>query len=859
MSSGLTARAFRRRVLRPAEGVFLFQPRMLQRLIRRHLGDNLLNPAIPLLRYYLMPREVLLTGLEDENPEALSVIEGLNLPDWVILLPMPSAQELAAAAPEYWLRAYWGRRFAAEVARAWQVARNDNQDYDAFGARGWVQQIGERAFREARVLLEQDQRVVLGLDDEALCRHLVGFVTYLRYFIPGARAYFFPAIQDWSGLDRWLKNSGLDLPPPRHGRRWPHLLTRSRPSGFSGAPDYEPELPLRLPFGRNDPDLAGGENTILPLLAKPTPAFIRETHAGEMSPNQPSAESDRIALQVESRCQEALRQASSLTRKSKWIVSLWRDLSGRLIQQVEELLVTLLDHRSIVHGRGGPPSEWVLAVRLRLFRHGVQAAFRAEMAGRYGAALRYLRMAVYQYRCIRPRQSALATDPVARTLGERQHEIIEALAHNLAATWRLDAQSTRVLEHLTQRLLDEPVTMRSSSPCSRLLHGLEQIFLEGRIHYYRLQPIVWLWSGGRQPLQLGLPFQGPLKALRILNAAKIYLDQSPWSGAEVAYFSAPLQILGNQIGQRLRQQLLPRLHELLDTAGFLPIDHHQRVVRNVLQEELFDIVLRRWHLRFTDLRDTVARNQWRLPDLSGRELLLGDRLARFDRRARVALPGIYQPGEFYLKGLQQLSAPWFGMPVGRWITRFLLLPFGVAFIGLEALGYLLSLISTAQGPIQLVDPVAILGVGAGLIVILYTERGQKAVAACSDGCRWLFAEFLYQRLARWLHWGRSARWFRDPLVRRGSRYLLEPLLIGLVLTLPLIGIVGHLDFKVDELPVFLLVLGFILGNILRNNQSGRQMLDGAITRFVTFWRRVHHTLLMGLMRWVIDLFGRLMR
>ncbi len=124
---------------------------------------------------------------------------------------------------------------------------------------------------------------------------------------------------------------------------------------------------------------------------------------------------------------------------------------------------------------------------------------------------------------------------MARTLGERQHEIVEALAHNLAATWKLDSRSTQVLEHLIERLLDEPATARSSSLYSRLLYDLERVFLEGRTEYYRLQPVVWLWNGGRRPLRLGLPFQGPLKALRALNAAKTRLDQLPWSGAEAGY------------------------------------------------------------------------------------------------------------------------------------------------------------------------------------------------------------------------------------------------------------------------------------------------------------------------------------
>ncbi|MDG4553765.1 MAG: sulfite exporter TauE/SafE family protein [Candidatus Competibacter sp.] len=864
MSSQLTARAFRRRVLRPAEGVFLFHPRVLRRLIRRHLGDDSPRPAIPLLRYYLMPREILLIGLEDENPDALAVIEGLNLPDWAILLPMPSTQELAADTPEHWLRAYWGRRFAAEVARAWQMARHDNQDQDSFGARAWVRRIGETAFREARSLLEQDQRVVLGLDDETLCRHLVGFVTYLRYFIPGARAYFFPAIRDWGGLDRWLKNSGLDLPPPRHGSRWPHLLTRSRPSGFHGAPDYEPELPLWLPFGRNDPDLTDGANTILPLLAKPAPSLLGNARGGT-GPNRASSSCDRIALQVEARCREALRQASTLTRKPSWIVSIWRDLTGRMTP-VMEWLALRLNRRSVARGDGASLG-WVFDARLRLFHRGVQAAFRAEMAGRYGTALRYLCVAVHQYRELvgifpLPRspvpQGKGESDSVARILEERREEIVEALAHGLAATWRLDAQSTRVLEHLMQRLLDEPATARPSSPCSRLLHGLERVFLEGRTDYYRLQPVVWLWSGGRQPLRLGLPFQGSLKALRVLNAAKADLDQSPWSGAEVSYFSAPLRTLGDRIGQRLRQQVLPRLHGLLDTADFLPGDLRQQVARNVLREELFDIVLRRWHLRFTDLRDSVARNELRLPDPNWRELLLGDRLARFDRQASAALPGVYQPGEFYLKGLQQLSAPLFGTSAGRWITRFLLLPFGVAFIGLEALGYLLSLVPAMQGPVRLVGPVSVLGIGMGLIVVIHTERGRAAVSSLGNGFRWLFAKILHRGLARWLRWGRATRWFRYPLVRKGSRYVLEPLLIGLVLALPTIGVAGGFGLGVEGLPAFLL-LGFTVGSILRNSQAGRRLLDVAITRFVAFWRRVHRNLLIGLVRWAIDLFGWLMQ
>ena len=303
------------------------------------------------------------------------------------------------------------------------------------------------------------------------------------------------------------------------------------------------------------------------------------------------------------------------------------------------------------------------AVRLRWFRHSVRVAFRAEMAGRYGTALRYLNIAAQQYQQIKRVETAIA-DPVAQRWRALQRDLVATLINNLAVTWRLDSSSIRILETWVQRLLNEPEAAQLSSRPSRLLDDLERMSLEGQTEYYRLQPVAWLGSGGRKSLRLGLPFQGSLKALRTLNAAKKRLNQLPWSGAEVAYFSTPLQMLGERMGQRLRRPLLPRLSELLDTVGFLPADHSQRVARNLLQEELFEIILRRWHLRFTDLRDAVSRHELRLPDSGWRELIRGDRLAHFDRKARAALPGVYQPGEFYLKGLQQLSAPLFGSASG---------------------------------------------------------------------------------------------------------------------------------------------------------------------------------------------------
>jgi hypothetical protein len=101
----VTAKAFRRWILRPAEGIFLFHQRAIQRL----QSPTRLETARPAagLCYHLIARHVFLERLEHENPEALSVIEGLPLPDWIILLPMPAAPVLRSTSERTLLRDYF--------------------------------------------------------------------------------------------------------------------------------------------------------------------------------------------------------------------------------------------------------------------------------------------------------------------------------------------------------------------------------------------------------------------------------------------------------------------------------------------------------------------------------------------------------------------------------------------------------------------------------------------------------------------------------------------------------------------------------------------------------------------------------
>ena len=100
-----------------------------------------------------------------------------------------------------------------------------------------------------------------------------------------------------------------------------------------------------------------------------------------------------------------------------------------------------------------------------------------------------------------------------------------------------------------------------------------------------------------------------------------------------------------------------------------------------------------------DLRDALARNQVKLPDLAGPlELFAGDRLLRANRRLSVALDGIYHRGEVYMRWLQRLSSLAFGTRLGRFLTQYVALPFGGAFVILKGVDHLAEMLSKL-GPV----------------------------------------------------------------------------------------------------------------------------------------------------------------
>ncbi|MBK1717160.1 sulfite exporter TauE/SafE family protein [Thiocystis violacea] len=845
------ARQFRSCVFKPAEGVFLFHPRALERLVSEHLEPQGYAGSIPDLAYYVMSRADFLSGLESENPEALAVIEGLSLPDYVILLPMPLELRLDHAGFTRLLRDYWARRFEGEIARAWWMARDLNEDGGGFGPKRLRELIGETGMAEVRDVLTRDGVMPAGLDDAQVCRAFVALVSRLRYFSPGARGYFFPAIRDWPTLDAWLTESGLDLPPPKPASRLPCLLERSRPEARCGHPTRYPLLPSGLPYGLSDPDLDSVQRSasIQPSAARagePETFLLEALDLDELPPTDTRA--------PEARCLAALRRGLQLPRQD------WRShLKDRLLDVVAPILEPLLElpNRLRRRSRSPQPARGVrLELYLRLFGHAVRRAQRTESTDHYAATIRHLATAERRFEAM-GEPCAPEAEQVRRILEQRRHGAGEALAGLLAAKWKMSSDAGRELGILVGRLGEDLLDRRRAS--RGLLRDLERVLMESRTTYYQLRPIAWLLSAGRTRLRQILPFQANLKALRALDMAQNRLDRLGWPAPEAERSRQPLQALSRRLTDHLEGQLKPHLQRALREAGFTPGSHREEVAFNKLLRELLDVIEHRRHLRFTDMRDIVARNLMRLPDLSVDELFRGDRLARFDSRAARALPGVYRPGEIYIKGLQKLGAPLFGTPQGRLLLRHLILPLGLAFIGLKTLDVIVGLLASVEPSVHLTNPWLLVGLALLINAVAYTSAGRIGARAFLRALWWSLRLLLFDGMRRLMRWRPVSRLLESEIVRGLDRNLLRPFVIGLLLMLPIVGAASLIEGAWVRPNLSLVALTLVLGILVRNTPGGRRVLDDIASAVGAFVRRLNQTLVLGLIQELMIFFKEVTR
>ena len=188
---------------------------------------------------------------------------------------------------------------------------------------------------------------------------------------------------------------------------------------------------------------------------------------------------------------------------------------------------------------------------------------------------------------------------------------------------------------------------------------------------------------GRRPLRRHLPYARPVMVLMAFHKAHKQLLRAGLGELEQLRLDRLMYHERHRREHGIRHTFTPIIVGALTDAGLVPTNRVEEVARDKLTAELLDRVCDRGFLRIGNLRDAIARNRLKLPDLAGvGEFFTGDGLLRADRNLSHALDGVYRRGEVYLRWIQKLSSVFFGTPWGRWLTLYLLLPFGGALFTL---------------------------------------------------------------------------------------------------------------------------------------------------------------------------------
>ncbi|HEY7327851.1 MAG TPA: hypothetical protein VH592_09440 [Gemmataceae bacterium] len=519
----------------------------------------------------------------------------------------------------------------------------------------------------------------------------------------------------------------------------------------------------------------------------------------------------------------------------------------------------------------------------RAYRRLLQRADRASARGNM------VRAAIFRMRSVRlaPSGQANPTRAAAQREIERFSKRLQSAlgyADNVAADWR---------QALIALL--EPASRGIWPSESRMLYDLQKACLDRERPVYAVDLIEWIVSWGRRPIKRLLPFHDSVLLVKHLRNAlhrltRIRIDEP------IRRRLIDLLIQStHQAEHQLRQRLRPVVRAALDKVGLTPGNIAEEVARDKVVEELIDLVVDHGFLGMSDLRDAIARNRLKLPDLTdmeasggrktpvssqqgsyaprsllgrglarivcgSRTFFLGDQLIRANRQLACDLDGVYRRGEIYLRWLQRFSATAFGTHIGRFLTLYLALPFGCSLAVLKVWDEIVEHLpgGPAEDSEEVREAAKHLNLyGLALLSLFFLalfhvgpfRRGLLWTCLKTwHGLRWCFYE-----LPAWIL---GLPWVARILQSKPWLFFYQVLLKPL----PWAALCTLLVHYSGQTPSVSLAAGagiFLLGSLFLNSRWGAYVEEVATDNAMRSWQLIHADLLPGLVRWVLYLYRRL--
>ena len=231
--------------------------------------------------------------------------------------------------------------------------------------------------------------------------------------------------------------------------------------------------------------------------------------------------------------------------------------------------------------------------------------------------------------CVRPfcgsKPSAWRRRSGRRRRGPRWRRSSNALTDRLQTAVGFTASEAAVWRRVLT-LLVGPASDGVWTREARLLYDLQRVCIDREREVFAVDLVEWFVSWGRRPVVRLLPHQRQVNLVRHLRASAHRAAAARLPEADRRQF---LRLLHQAIADhemRLRDRFRPLLLGALEESCLRPRGRAEQIARDKVIEELLDRVVDRGFLTIGDLRDALARNRLKLPDLSGpREFFLGDR------------------------------------------------------------------------------------------------------------------------------------------------------------------------------------------------------------------------------------------
>ena len=225
---------------------------------------------------------------------------------------------------------------------------------------------------------------------------------------------------------------------------------------------------------------------------------------------------------------------------------------------------------------------------------------------------------------------------------------------------------------------------------ARLLYDLQKVCVDRGRTIWTVDVMHWVLSLGRRPIRRELPNQRLVLVSRHLRSAQRRLSHVRISDRQRRQLA---DVLGDATGRpkaACARPFAPRSPPRWTTSASCRGTCRKRSpAASWSKSSGSDRGTRLSHARRSPRCHLAEPTQG--ARLSGpRSFLRGDAALRVNGRLTETLDGVYEPGDFYLRWILRFSHLMFGTAIGRFLTLYLVIPFGGAYVVLKGSDHLVE-------------------------------------------------------------------------------------------------------------------------------------------------------------------------